>query len=145
MISRSYSKDQHLQEAITHLYSAKNEEDGDSEVLSEIIDQLEDHRKNEKKGWERCRDCPHLSDCLEDLKDAIEERLQEDERIKTRIDVEQIIQEASNFRSCPHCGNPDLENEHYCQECDHRISVPNDAQHFAKYLSDNYMRRIDQG
>lgn len=75
---------------------------------------------------------------LEDWKPYAElpEDVKEKDREWARKVLQIIIEEARGFECCPYCGNPNLENEHYCQECDSRISTPEDAAWFAKHLSD---------
>jgi len=55
-----------------------------------------------------------------------------------KVDLEEVIEMARVFECCPFCGNHDLNSEHHCEECGHRISVPDDAKWFADYLEKTY-------
>jgi len=51
--------------------------------------------------------------------------------------IEEIYKEAKEFECCPHCGNPDISG-HFCENCEKRIAVPDDAGWFAKYIKEKY-------
>jgi len=48
--------------------------------------------------------------------------------------LEEVVEMARKFECCPHCGNWNLKSDHYCDECEKRISTPARADHFATFL-----------
>jgi len=56
-----------------------------------------------------------------------------------QIDLQTIIEMAQEFECCPDCGNTEFpDTVHYCPKCMTRISTPEDAVWFAKYLENKF-------
>lgn len=104
---------------------------------------------SEYKGFIWCQNCnldipsclcvkypePHLSKKVLNKKDKIIKATKIFlDTIEYNIKSNEIIELAENFDCCPHCGNYNLENNHYCEECKQRIVEPDDAYWFAQYL-----------
>jgi len=53
--------------------------------------------------------------------------------------ITKIIEEAKEFKCCPHCGNTEI-TVNYCEQCERPFIKPAQALFFANYLKKKYER-----